>query len=55
MKRNSKSLMVFYTIGIAALFMAGFLLLVLFGALTYRDTTMGQSAAVIYFHLRQVK
>lgn len=39
MKRSSESSPLgFYTIGIAALFLAGFLLLVVFGAQSYRDT-----------------
>ena len=32
-----------YTIGIAALFLAGFFLLVVFGAQSYRDTVRGQN------------
>lgn len=33
----------FYTIGIAALFLAGFFLLVMFGAQNYRNTVAGQN------------
>ena len=42
MKRQNSSLLGFYTIGIAALFLAGFFLLVIFGAQSYRDTVSGQ-------------
>ena len=38
MKRSDKSPLGLYTIAIAALFLAGFFVLVLFGALTYRHT-----------------
>ena len=43
MKRKVQSPLGFYTIGIAALFLAGFFLLVLFGAQNYRDTVAGQN------------
>ena len=43
MKRTERSPLGFYTIGIAALFLAGFFLLVLFGAQTYRNTVSGQT------------
>ena len=33
----------FYTIGVAALFLAGFFLLVVFGAQSYRNTVKGQN------------
>ena len=38
MRKNSSSPLGLYTIGIAALFLVGFLLLVVFGAGEYRDT-----------------
>ncbi|MBQ7599549.1 MAG: DUF4860 domain-containing protein [Clostridia bacterium] len=38
MKRSDRSPLGLYTIAIAALFLAGFFVLVLFGALTYRNT-----------------
>lgn len=41
MKRGSLS-QGFFTLGIAGLFLAGFFLLVIFGAATYRDTVEGQ-------------
>lgn len=41
MKRSSP--LGLYTLGIAALFLAGFLLLVVFGARTYRDAAAGQA------------
>jgi len=41
-KRESASPIGFYTIGIAALFLAGFFLLVVFGAQSYRNTVAGQ-------------
>ena len=44
MKRESASPLGYYTIGIAALFLAGFFLLVVFGAQSYRDTVAGQEA-----------
>lgn len=43
MKRTNSSPLGWYTVGIAALFFAGFLLLVIFGALTYRNAARGQS------------
>ena len=43
-KRQSDSPLGLYTIAIAALFLAGFFLLVVFGAQSYRDTVSGQSA-----------
>ncbi len=43
MKRSERSPLGWYTIGIAALFLAGFFLLVLFGALTYRGTVRSQN------------
>ena len=43
MRQTDKSPLGFYTIGIAALFLAGFFLLVVFGAKSYRDTADGQS------------
>ena len=43
MKKNGQSGLGLYTIGIAALFLAGFLLLVVFGAQSYRDTVKGQN------------
>lgn len=42
MKREGSPALGFYTIGIAALFLAGFFLLVAFGAQSYRDTVSGQ-------------
>lgn len=42
MKRKSASPMAFYTICVAGLFLAGFFLLVVFGARTYRDIAAGQ-------------
>lgn len=42
--RENKTPLGLYTIGIAALFLAGFLLLVILGARSYRDTVAGQSA-----------
>ena len=44
MKRTERSPLGYYTIGIAALFLAGFFLLVTYGALTYRNTVRSQSA-----------
>lgn len=43
MKQTKSSPVGLYTIGIAALFLAGFLLLVVFGAQSYRKTVSGQS------------
>ena len=43
MKRSERSPLGWYTIGIAALFLAGFFLLVLFGAMTYRGTVRSQN------------
>lgn len=43
MRRKGGSLLGMYTLGIAALFLAGFLLLVIFGARTYRDAAAGQA------------
>lgn len=43
MKNRRQSPLGFYTIGIAALFLAGFFLLVLFGAQNYRNTVAGQT------------
>lgn len=42
MKQRSGSPLGLYTIGIAALFLAGFLLLVVFGAQSYRNTVTDQ-------------
>ena len=42
MKRGERSPLGLYTIGIAALFLAGFFLLVVFGAQSYRDTVAEQ-------------
>ena len=42
MDRERRSPLGLYTIGIAALFLAGFLLLVVFGAHSYRNTVAGQ-------------
>ena len=44
MKEKERSPLGWYTVGIAALFLAGFFLLVLFGALTYRNTVRSQRA-----------
>jgi hypothetical protein len=44
LKEKERSPLGWYTIGIAALFLAGFFLLVLFGALTYRNTVRSQRA-----------
>ena len=44
MKEKERSPLGWYTIGIAALFLAGFFLLVLFGALTYRNTVRSRNA-----------
>lgn len=43
MKREHGSSLGYYTIGIAALFLAGFLLLVIFGAQSYRSAAAGQN------------
>ena len=43
MKRGERSPLGLYTIGIAALFLAGFFLLVVFGAQSYRDTVAEQN------------
>lgn len=42
MKQGERSPLGLYTIGIAALFLAGFFLLVVFGAQSYRNTVAGQ-------------
>ena len=42
MRENNHSPLGFYMLGIAALFLAGFLLLVILGARTYRNTTAAQ-------------
>ena len=43
MKQDRNLPMAFYTMGIACLFLAGFFLLVFFGAQTYRDVVAGQT------------
>ena len=43
MRKNTSSPLGLYVIGIAALFLAGFLMLVIFGAQTYRNTVGVQS------------
>ena len=43
MKQEERSPLGFYTIGIAALFLAGFFLLVVFGAQSDRNTVSGQN------------
>ena len=43
MKQSERSPLGLYTIGIAALFLAGFFLLVVFGAGSYRGTVAGQN------------
>ena len=43
MKREHHSPLGYYTIGIAGLFLAGFFLLVVFGAQSYRNTVGGQN------------
>ena len=43
MKKEKRSPLGLYTIGIAALFLAGFFLLVVFGAQSYRNTSAGQN------------
>lgn len=42
MKKNNGSPITLYTMGVAALFLAGFFLLVVFGARTYRQVAAGQ-------------
>lgn len=42
MKERESSPLGFYMLGISALFLAGFLLLVVLGAMTYRNTAAGQ-------------
>ena len=44
MKNETRSGLGLYTVGIAALFLAGFFLLVVFGAQSYRNTVSGQNA-----------
>lgn len=44
MREKERSPLGWYTFGIAALFLAGFFLLVLFGALTYRNTVRSRNA-----------
>ena len=44
MKKGQTPSLGLYTIGIAALFLAGFFLLVIFGAGSYRNTVSGQEA-----------
>ena len=43
MRKEQHSPVGFYTIGVAALFLAGFFLLVVFGAQSYRNTAAGQN------------
>lgn len=43
MKKETGSPVGLYTVGIAALFLAGFFLLVVFGAQSYRNTVAGQN------------
>ena len=43
MKKEHRSPIGLYTIGVAALFLAGFFLLVVFGAQSYRNTVAGQN------------
>ena len=43
MKKEERSPLGYYTIGIAALFLAGFLLLVVYGSQSYRNTVAGQN------------
>ena len=43
MKQSERNPLGFYTIGIAALFLAGFFLLVVFGAQSYRNTVAEQN------------
>ena len=47
MKAQKSSPIGFYTIGIAALFLAGFFLLVVFGAQSYRNTVAGQNGTMM--------
>ncbi|MBR1455743.1 MAG: DUF4860 domain-containing protein [Oscillospiraceae bacterium] len=42
MKTEKRSPLAYYTVGIAALFLAGFLLLVVYGSQSYRNTVAGQ-------------
>ena len=42
MRQNKEGPMTFYTMGVACFFLAGFFLVVLFGAQTYRGTVSGQ-------------
>lgn len=42
MKKSRGSLITFYTMGVAVFFLAGFFLLVVFGAQTYREVAQGQ-------------
>lgn len=42
MRKNSGSLVSFYTMAVAVFFLAGFFLLVVFGAQTYRRVSQGQ-------------
>ena len=42
-KKEERSPLGYYTIGIAALFLAGFLLLVVFGSQSYRNSVVGQN------------
>lgn len=44
LKQEKQSPLGLYTIGVAALFLAGFFLLVVFGAGSYRDTVRSQTA-----------
>lgn len=43
MKRSTRSYLGLYAIGVSALFLAGFFLLVIFGAQTYRGTVYAQA------------
>ena len=43
LKREGTNALGLYTVGIAALFLAGFFLLVVFGAQSYRNTVAGQN------------
>lgn len=43
MKQRNGSFVFFYTMGIAGLFLAGFFLLAVYGAKTYRSTVIGQT------------
>lgn len=42
MKKSRGSVITFYTMGVAVFFLAGFFLLVVFGAQTYREVAQGQ-------------